>query len=113
MKPYLSGQAAYVEENWSEMVQEMEESLRLYLKLVLTLCTSLNISSYILTGKKTIVDYNVISPSIKSGKCIHRFLTNYSNTEEISVLTSTLENIPCSPGILTSRVRWRTISHFV
>ena len=36
MKPYLSGQAAYVEENWSEMVQEMEESLWLYLKLVLT-----------------------------------------------------------------------------
>ena len=35
MKPYLSGQAAYVEENWSEMVQAMEESLRLYLKLVL------------------------------------------------------------------------------
>ena len=36
MKPYLSGQTAYVEENWSEMVQAMEESLRLYLKLVLT-----------------------------------------------------------------------------
>jgi len=32
MKPYLSGQTAYVEENWSEMVQAMEESLRLYLK---------------------------------------------------------------------------------
>ena len=36
MKPYLSGQTAYVEENWSEMVQAMEESLQLYLKLVLT-----------------------------------------------------------------------------
>ena len=36
MKPYLSGQAAYVEENWSKMVQAMEESLQLYLKLVLT-----------------------------------------------------------------------------
>ena len=36
MKPYVSGQAAYVEENWSEMVQAMEESLQLYLKLVLT-----------------------------------------------------------------------------
>ena len=34
MKPYLSGQTAYVEENWSEMVQAMEESLQLYLKLV-------------------------------------------------------------------------------
>ena len=36
MKPYLSGQTAYVEEKWSEMVQAMEESLQLYLKLVLT-----------------------------------------------------------------------------
>ena len=36
MKPYLSGQTSYVEENWSEMVQAMEESLQLYLKLVLT-----------------------------------------------------------------------------
>ena len=44
--------------------------------------------------------------------CIHRFITNYSNTEETSVLTLSLENVPCSPGTLISQVQWRTISHF-
>ena len=33
-KPYLAGQTAYVDEEWGAMVEAMEESLRLYLKLV-------------------------------------------------------------------------------
>ena len=33
-KPYVAGQAAYVDEDWAVMVETMEESLRLYLKSV-------------------------------------------------------------------------------
>ena len=33
-KPYLTGQTAYVDEEWGTMVEAMEDSLRLYLKSV-------------------------------------------------------------------------------
>ena len=79
------------------------------------LCTGLFFTSYVLIGKKTIVDYNVISPLTKSGMCMHTSFYNdlQYTLVEISVLTLPLVNIPCSPGTPTSQVQWRTISHFV